>query len=143
MIKPDAVSRSMVGKIIDIFETKGLQIAAMKMVVPSVEQVEKLYREHKEKEFFQALLNFTISGPVILIVLESEFPNTASVVKELVNSNIRYNYSISRSNRNLVHASSRYDAEYEISIFFNKDEIIDWRRSDYACLYAENERNEG
>ncbi|ENY8207393.1 nucleoside-diphosphate kinase, partial [Campylobacter coli] len=72
IIKPDAVKKGVIGKILDRFESNGLRIAAMKKVQLSKEQAEAFYAVHKERPFFKDLVEFMISGPVVVSVLEGE-----------------------------------------------------------------------
>lgn len=72
IIKPDAVKKGVIGKILDRFESNGLRIAAMKKVQLSKEQAENFYAIHKERPFFKDLVEFMISGPVVVSVLEGE-----------------------------------------------------------------------
>ncbi|NDF16251.1 nucleoside-diphosphate kinase, partial [bacterium] len=72
IIKPNAVIRNSIGKIVDRFETRGLRVAAAKFTRLSKEKAEGFYIEHKERPFFGSLVNFMTSGPVLLMVLEGE-----------------------------------------------------------------------
>ncbi|HDL90292.1 MAG TPA: nucleoside-diphosphate kinase, partial [Thermodesulforhabdus norvegica] len=72
IIKPDAVSKAVIGKIIDRFERKGIRIVAMKMVRMSKEQAKAFYAVHKDKPFYDSLTDFMSSGPVVVMVLEGE-----------------------------------------------------------------------
>ena len=72
IIKPDAVKKGVIGKILDRFESNGLRIAAMKKLQLSKEQAENFYAVHKERPFFKDLVEFMISGPVVVLVLEGE-----------------------------------------------------------------------
>jgi nucleoside-diphosphate kinase len=68
MIKPDAVQRGLIGKIIDRFETKGFVLRGMKFTVPTKELLEEHYRDLKDKPFFPKILSFMTSGPVVAMV---------------------------------------------------------------------------
>ena len=72
IIKPDAVKKNIIGKIIDVFESNNLRIAAMKMTKLSYDNAAKFYEIHKERPFFSDLCSFISSGPVVLLVLEGE-----------------------------------------------------------------------
>lgn len=72
IIKPDAVKKGVIGKILDRFESNDLRIAAMKKLQLSKEQAEGFYAVHKERPFFKDLVEFMISGPVVVSVLEGE-----------------------------------------------------------------------
>lgn len=69
-IKPDGVQRGLIGEIINRFERKGFKIVGMKLLVPTKQQAETHYEEHKGKKFFDGLVNFFISGPIVALVLE-------------------------------------------------------------------------
>merc|ERR1712098_375116 len=72
MLKPDAVQRGLVGKIIQRFEEKGYKLVAMKFVVPSREQMENHYSDLSSKPFFGGLVDYTTSGPVVPMVWEGD-----------------------------------------------------------------------
>ena len=125
MIKPDAVKRKLIGRIIQRFEDKGLEIVEMKMLKMSKELAEKLYEEHKNKEFFKELVDFITSGKVVVMVIEGE--SAISVVRKMIGKTnpleadmgtIRGDFGYSTPD-NLVHASdSEESANREISLFF-------------------------
>jgi len=124
-LKPDAVERRLIGKIIQRFEDKGLDIVDMKMLTLSREMVEKCYEEHKGKEFYERLINFMTSGRVVILIIEGE--NAISIVRKMIgNTNpkeaepgtIRGDFALSTPN-NIIHASdSKESAEREINLFF-------------------------
>lgn len=72
MIKPDAVKRNLIGQIISRFELRGLKIIGMKMLKMDRETAEKLYAEHQGKPFFQELVSYITSGPVVTMVIEGD-----------------------------------------------------------------------
>ncbi|HIQ32893.1 MAG TPA: nucleoside-diphosphate kinase [Methanothermococcus okinawensis] len=127
MLKPDAVKRKLIGRIIQRFEDKGLEIVEMKMLKMSRELAEKLYEEHRGKDFFEKLINFITSGRVVAMVIEGE--EAISVVRKMVGKTnpleadmgtIRGDFGYSTPD-NLVHASdSRESARREIELFFGR-----------------------
>ncbi len=127
-IKPDAVKRKLIGKIIERFENKGLDIIAMKMVRLNRELAEKYYEEHKGKDFFEDLINFITSGRIVLMVIEGE--NAISVVRKMIGmtdpteadpGTIRGDFG-TKLPENIIHASdSKKSAEREIKLFFGDD----------------------
>lgn len=125
LIKPDAVERRLIGQIISIYETKGLNITALKMVKPSKELVEEHYREHKEKPFFKELVNFLTRGDVCAMIIEGEKVvetvrkiNGATDPADAEMGTIRGRFALSKS-ENIVHASDSVDsAAREIRIWF-------------------------
>ncbi len=133
MIKPDGVRRGLIGEIIARFERKGLKIKALKMKRLTREEAEKLYDVHKGKPFFEELISFITSAPVVGMVLEGD--EAVEVVRLMIGptdgrrappGTIRGDYALSIG-ENVIHASDSPErAEYEISVFFSKEEIIDW-----------------
>ncbi|EDO7597337.1 nucleoside-diphosphate kinase [Campylobacter coli] len=130
IIKPDAVKKGVIGKILDRFESNGLRIAAMKKVQLSKEQAEAFYAVHKERPFFKDLVEFMISGPVVVSVLEGEgavLKNRdlmgATNPKEAQPGTIRADFAES-IDTNAVHGSdSLENAKIEIEFFFKSNEI--------------------
>ncbi|EAK8011920.1 nucleoside-diphosphate kinase [Campylobacter coli] len=130
IIKPDAVKKGVIGKILDRFESNGLRIAAMKKVQLSKEQAEAFYAVHKERPFFKDLVKFMISGPVVVSVLEGEgavLKNRdlmgATNPKEAQPGTIRADFAES-IDANAVHGSdSLENAKIEIEFFFKSNEI--------------------
>lgn len=131
IIKPDAVKKSVVGKIISRFEDNGLKIVAMKKIFLTKRDAEAFYEIHKERPFFNDLVNFMISGPVFAIVLEGDdavLKNRelmgATNPKEAKLGTIRADFANSIE-ENAVHGSdSQENAKTEISFFFSSFEII-------------------
>ena len=131
IIKPDAVAKNVVGKILDRFESAGLRIAATKKVQLSRADAEAFYAVHKERPFFGELVDFMISGPVVVSVLEGE--NAVAKNRELMGATnpqeaeagtIRADFADS-IDANAVHGSdSLENAEIEIAFFFAKRDIL-------------------
>jgi nucleoside-diphosphate kinase len=82
MLKPGSIQRGLIGRIISRFEDRGLKIVALKMMMVSRELAEKHYGEHKQKPFFNDLVNYITSGPVVAMVLEG--PHAVSVVRKMM-----------------------------------------------------------
>ncbi|HIC3265809.1 TPA: nucleoside-diphosphate kinase [Campylobacter jejuni] len=130
IIKPDAVKKGVIGKILDRFESNGLRIVAMKKVQLSKEQAENFYAVHKERPFFKDLVEFMISGPVVVSVLEGEgavLKNRdlmgATNPKEAKAGTIRADFAES-IDANAVHGSdSLENAKIEVEFFFKPNEI--------------------
>ena len=131
IIKPDAVAKNVIGKIEQRFEDAGLKIVASKMLHLSVEKAQGFYAEHEGKPFFDALVEFMTSGPVIVQVLAGE--NAIMLNRELMgNTNpkeadagtIRADFAES-IDANAVHGSdSPVSAQREIAYFFESTEIF-------------------
>jgi nucleoside-diphosphate kinase len=130
IIKPDGVSKGLIGEVIRIFETAGFKIAAMKMKNLSRKDAEGFYYVHKERPFFGELVEFMMSGPIVIMVLEGE-----NVIKrnreimgatdpaEAAEGTIRARWADSKQN-NIVHGSdSEESAKFEIGHFFSGIEI--------------------
>ncbi len=142
MVKPDGVQRGLIGEVISRLERKGLKIVGMKMLWISRELGEKHYAEHREKPFFESLLAYITSGPVVAMVVEGK--NAISVVRTLVGKTnpveadpgtIRGDYGMDVG-RNIVHASdSPESARREVELFFSDEEIIDYRKADEDWVY--------
>jgi nucleoside-diphosphate kinase len=131
IIKPDAVKKGVIGKIIDRFESNGLRIAAMKKLQLSENDAKAFYAVHSERPFFKDLVEFMISGPVVVMVLEGEDAVAknrklmgATNPKEAEAGTIRADFADS-IDANAVHGSdSLENAEIEINFFFAKREIV-------------------
>lgn len=130
ILKPDAVSANEIGEIIARFETAGLKIVAMKMVQLTKAQAEAFYAVHKARPFFNALVEFMISGPVVVQVLEGK--NAVAKNREIMGATnpkdaapgtIRADFAKS-IDENAVHGSdSLENAKIEIAFFFKPEEI--------------------
>lgn len=130
IIKPDAVKKGVIGKIIDRFESNGLRIAAAKKLSLSAEDAGKFYEIHKDRPFYKDLIEFMTSGPVVVMVLEGD--DAVAKNRELMGATdpkkadkgtIRADFADS-IDTNAVHGSdSLENAKIEIAFFFAKREI--------------------
>jgi nucleoside-diphosphate kinase len=130
IIKPDAVDKNVIGKIYSRFETAGLKIIAAKMLHLSQKKAEGFYEIHKDRPFFNDLISFMMSGPVMVQVLEGE--NAIALNRELMGATnpqeaaedtIRAKFANS-IDQNAVHGSDGPDtAKVEIAYFFSDPEI--------------------
>ncbi|MBX7066780.1 MAG: nucleoside-diphosphate kinase [Parachlamydiales bacterium] len=131
IIKPDAVGQNMIGNIIEYFEREGLSVTAAKMLHLSDAQAKQFYAIHKDRPFFQELVEFMTSGPVLVMVLEGE--NAVARNRQIMGATdpskaspgtIRADFATS-IDRNAVHGSdSLENAKNEISFFFKPNEIF-------------------
>ncbi len=131
IIKPDAVKKGVIGKILDRFESNGLRVAAIKKLQLTKEQAGEFYAVHKDRPFFGELVEFMTSGPVVVSVLEGE--NAVAKNRELMGATnpkeaapgtIRADFAES-IDANAVHGSdSLENAKNEIAFFFAKSEIL-------------------
>jgi nucleoside-diphosphate kinase len=130
IIKPDIIESNQVGEILEYIETSGLKIVGSKMIRLSTEQAKHLYTAHKDAAFFNDLVSFITSGPVIVQVLEGE--DAVAVNRQIMGvtdpgkaspGTIRSDFGTD-TQRNAVHGSdSLASAKKEISIFFKPQEI--------------------
>ena len=130
IIKPNAVLDGYIGKIISRFEEEGLKIVAMRQVHLSKEKAEGFYIEHKERPFFNSLVSFMTSSPVVLMVLEGEdavMKNReimgATNPQEAKEGTLRKLYARSLEANGVHGSDSVQNAEREIFYFFEKNEI--------------------
>lgn len=130
IIKPDAVAKNVIGEINTRFEKAGLRVVAAKMVQLSPEQAGGFYAEHKERPFYNDLVSFMTSGPVLIQVLEGENAVAlnrdlmgATNPKEAAEGTIRADFAVS-IDENAVHGSdSEVSASREIGYFFSDLEL--------------------
>lgn len=134
ILKPDAVQRGLVGEIIGRFEKRGLKLVAMKMIQVSDELASEHYAVHAERPFYNSLIAYITSAPVVAMVLEGT--DAIPVVRATVGATkpaeagpgtIRADFGL-EIGRNLVHASDGPDtAATEIALWFG-DDLIRWER---------------
>ncbi|MBU6142003.1 nucleoside-diphosphate kinase [Patescibacteria group bacterium] len=157
LLKPDAVQRNLAGEIISRFEKAGLKIVAMKLVLPTADQARTHYQINPNlpEKILTHLVAFLTASPVVAMVLEGN--KAIPVVRKLVGSTeplqsapgtIRGDYTLDsydladadgRAVRNLVHASSSLeDAEKETTVWFTKDEIVDYKSIREQIIYDVN-----
>ena len=130
IIKPDAVAKGVIGKIVDRFETKGLRIAVMKKIQLTETEAGNFYKIHRERPFFKDLVEFMISGPVVVMVLEGENAVIENRVimgatnpKDAAAGTIRADFATS-IDANAIHGSDSVEnAGIEINFFFGQKDI--------------------
>ena len=137
LLKPDCVQRRLIGVILQRFEQKGLRLAGLKLVQASRELAEAHYAIHKSRPFYETLLKFILSGPVVAIVLEGR--EAVAVVRNLMGptdgtkagpGTIRGDYAISVQN-NLIHGSDSVEnAAAEIKLWFRPEELAAYQPVD-------------
>lgn len=131
IIKPDGVSRGVIGEVIRRFEANKIKIVAMKMICMTKAQAQGFYAVHKERPFFDSVTNFMSSGPSLVMVLEGE--NVIAKNRELMGATdyrkaaegtIRRDFATDIE-KNVVHGSDAPEtAAFEISYFFNRLEMV-------------------
>ncbi len=142
LLKPDAVQRGLVGEIVRRFERRGLKLIALKMIRVTRSLAETYYAEHKGKPFFEPLMSYITSGPVVAMVLEGD--GAVSIVRKMMGKTnsaeaepgtIRGDLALTIG-RNVIHGSdSPESAKREIPLFFKPEELLTYTRLDEAWLH--------
>ena len=142
LIKPDAIQRGLAGEIISRLERKGLKIVAMKMLHMDKNLAQRHYGIHKGKAFFDDLVNFITSSPVIAIVFQGK--NAVEIIRQMMgetdpakasSGTIRGDFGIDIG-YNLIHGSdSLENASKEIDLFFSAEEILNYNRELDTWIY--------
>ncbi|MCI0709015.1 MAG: nucleoside-diphosphate kinase [Chloroflexi bacterium] len=140
--KPDAVQRGLSGEILRRFEQRGLRLIGMKFMQVSRDLAERHYAEHEGKPFYNGLVDYITSGPVVVMAFEGRNAivaarTTIGATKphEAAAGTIRGDFGMDIG-RNLVHGSdSPGNGEREVSIFFNEDELISWGRDTEKWIF--------
>ncbi|MBI4216832.1 MAG: nucleoside-diphosphate kinase [Chloroflexi bacterium] len=135
LLKPDAVQRALVGRLIARFEEKGLRLAGLKLFWVDEGLAGRLYETHRGKDFYPGLMRFITSGPIVALALEGR--QAVAVVRRLIgetdaavasSGTIRGDWAID-NRRNLVHASdSPETAQRELGLFFRPEELVSYKR---------------
>jgi nucleoside-diphosphate kinase len=135
LVKPDGVQRLLVGRILARFEERGLKLVALKLMRVDRALAERHYAVHRGKPFFEGLLDFITSGPLVAVALEG--PNAIGLVRSMVGAtrpheaasgSIRGDLAVETA-QNLVHASDGPEtAEAELALWFSPDELISYDR---------------
>lgn len=142
MIKPDGVQRGLCGEIISRFEARGLKLVAMKFMVIPKAVAENHYGEHKGKKFYDSLISYIISGPVLAMVWEGD--GAVAVCRNMMGKTnpqdsapgtIRGDFGMV-TGMNIIHGSdSPESAAREISIFFKPEELMSYARTSDKWIY--------
>lgn len=142
ILKPDAVQRGFVGRVISRFEDKGFQIAAAKLMQITSEVASVHYEAHKGKPFYEGLVRFMTSKPVVVLALRGR--NAIAVARKMMGATfgsnaepgtIRGDLGLSNS-YNLIHGSDSPEAaQRELGLFFKPDELLEYDRSMDAWIY--------
>ena len=137
MLKPSTVTRGLIGNVLARIENKGLKIVAIKLTQMTQQQAEKLYAVHKGKPFYEELVRYVRSAPIVVMVVEGE--EAVKVMRKLVGATnakeaepgtIRGDLANSNQ-KNAVHASDSVEnAQNEMSIFFTPEEVLEYKRAD-------------
>lgn len=135
LIKPDGVQRGLIGEIITRFENRGLRLIGAKFLLVSEDLAKKHYAVHEGKHFYDSLITFITSAPVMAMVWEG--PDAISAIRQTVGKTrgteadpgtIRHDYGI-QARFNLVHASDSVEnGQAEIALWFKPEELVRWKR---------------
>ena len=134
-LKPDAVQRGLIGPVVSRLEQRGIKLVGMKLMRVSDDLAARHYAEHKGKPFYDGLVSFVTSAPIVAMVWEGK--NVVAIARETMGATdpaksapgtIRADFGIDLG-RNLIHGSdSEESAEREIGLFFAPDELLDYSR---------------
>jgi len=135
LVKPDGVQRALVGEVISRFERRGLRLVAAKFMQVSLELAKSHYAEHEGKPFYDGLISYITSAPVMAMVWEG--PNAVAAIRQTVGSTkpveaapgtIRHDFAL-EVGRNLIHASDKPETgEREVALWFKSEELVEWTR---------------
>ena len=144
LIKPDAVQRGLIGEVITRFERKGLKLVAARFLNIDEELAGRHYEVHKGKPFYQRLIDYIPSGPVMAMVWAGQ--DAIKVSRNLMGSTfgdeaapgtIRGDYCLAK--KNIVHGSDSVEsAGFEIGLYFSEDDFVDYQMSVDPWIYSED-----
>ncbi len=142
ILKPDAVQRGLMGRIIARFEDKGLQVVGAKLMRISDDLASTHYEAHKDKPFYAGLVSFMTSSPVLILALRGN--NAIAIARKMMGATfgsnaepgtIRGDFGVSNS-FNLIHGSDSPEAaQRELGLFFNDGEVLDFDRAITQWVY--------
>ena len=135
LVKPDGVQRGLVGEVIARFERRGLRLVGAKFMQVSQDLAKTHYAEHEGKRFYDGLISYITSAPVMAMVWEG--PNAVAAIRQTVGSTkpvesapgtIRHDFAL-EVGRNLIHASDKPETGVrETALWFKNEELVDWTR---------------
>jgi len=142
ILKPDALQRGLCGQIIDRFERKGLQIVGAKLMKISQALAETHYSPHKDKPFYEGLVRFMTSSPVVVLALAGK--DAVAISRKMMGATfgskaepgtIRGDFGVSNS-FNLIHGSDSVEsAQRELELFFKAEELLEWMPAIQSWVY--------
>ena len=145
MVKPDGVQRGLIGEVISRLERRGLRLMVAKFMWVSKELAELHYAEHKGKPFYDGLISYITSAPVMAMAWEG--PNAVAAVRQTMGvtnpaeaapGTVRHDFALEKG-RNLTHASDKVETgEREIALWFRQEELVSWSRETDKWIF-ENE----
>lgn len=135
LVKPDGVQRALMGEVLSRLERRGLRLVAAKFIQVSRELAETHYAIHKGKPFYDGLIEYIVSAPVMAMVWEG--PNAIAAIRQTMGStrpteaapgSLRHDFAL-EVGRNLTHASDSVEnGENEVSLWFKPEELVEWKR---------------
>jgi nucleoside-diphosphate kinase len=135
LVKPDGVQRALVGEVISRLERRGLRLVAAKFMQVNTELAETHYAIHKGKPFYEGLISYITSAPIMAMVWEG--PNAVAAIRQTMGAtrpteaapgSLRHDFAL-EVGRNLTHASDTVDnGANEVELWFKKEELVDWKR---------------
>lgn len=135
LVKPDGVQRALIGEVISRLERRGLRLVAARFMQVSKELAETHYAIHKGKPFYEGLISYIISAPVMAMIWEG--PNAIAAIRQTMGAtrpteaapgSLRHDFAL-EVGRNLTHASDSIEnGEQEVGLWFKQDELVDWGR---------------
>ena len=135
LVKPDGVQRALIGEVISRLERRGLRLIGAKFLQVSKELAETHYAIHKGKPFYEGLISYITSAPVMAMVWEG--PNAIAAIRQTMGStrpteaapgSLRHDFAL-EVGRNLTHASDSVEnGENEVALWFTEEELVDWNR---------------
>lgn len=135
LVKPDGVQRGLIGEVISRLERRGLRLVAAKFMLVSQKLAEMHYAVHKGKPFYDGLIQYITSAPVMAMVWEG--PNAIAAVRQTMGATnpteaapgtIRHDFAV-KTSRNLTHASDLPETgELEVALWFRPEELVSWKR---------------
>lgn len=144
LVKPDGVQRGLIGEVISRLERRGLRLIGAKFMQVSQELAATHYAIHKGKPFYEGLLKYITSAPVMAMVWEG--PNAVAAVRQTMGAtrpteaapgSIRHDFAL-EVGRNLTHASDSVEnGEKEVALWFKDDELVNWNRAVDAWIFEQ------
>jgi len=142
LVKPDGVQRGLIGEVITRLERRGLRLVGAKFIWVSEELAETHYAIHKGKPFYEGLIRYITSSPVMAMVWEG--PNAVAAVRQTMGAtrpteaapgSLRHDFAL-EVGRNLTHASDTVEnGDLEVALWFKENELVDWTRSIDAWIF--------
>jgi nucleoside-diphosphate kinase len=142
LVKPDGVQRGLIGEVIGRLERRGLRLVAAKFILVSQELAETHYAIHKGKPFYDGLIKYITSSPVMAMAWDG--PSVVMAVRQTIGATrpteaapgtIRHDFAL-EVGRNLTHASDSIEnGEMEVQLWFSPTELIDWKRDAERWIY--------